>query len=83
MESQYRVTLNLLQASGASSETFKIWEQELKAITNQLAVLDRGLNQLKTFETNASAFSPLKNDLHGAATNLNELAHEGAFPIKV
>lgn len=82
LESQYRVTLNLLQASGASSETFKIWEQELKAITNQLAVLDRGLNQLKTFETNASAFSPLKNDLRGAATNLNELAHEGAFLYK-
>lgn len=82
LESQYRVTLNLLQASGTSSNTFKIWEKELKTVIDQLSVLDRGLNQLKAFETNASAFSPLKNDLHGAATNLNELAHEGAFLYK-
>lgn len=82
LATQYRITLTLLEGSGASSSSIDRWKQDLEAVNQQIIILDRALAQLKVFETNASAFSPLKNDLRGAATNLNELAHEGAFLYK-
>lgn len=54
----------------------------LEEARRMVTELQRGLQQLSEAEKNTSNFSPLKDSLHGAATNLAELAHEGAFIYK-
>ena len=57
-------------------------EDALKAAQKTITELTRGMQQLSEAEKQSSKFSGLQENLHGAATNLTSLAHEGAFLYK-
>jgi len=61
---------------------YKDTELQIKAAREEVERLTAASQKLSEFEKNASHFSALRGNLHGASTTLQELAHEGAFIYK-
>ena len=64
------------------SLAYKDTQTAIKAAREEVERLTAASQKLSEFEKNASHFSSLRGNLHGASTTLQELAHEGAFIYK-
>lgn len=65
-----------------NSQLFKQTQESIAAAREEVTRLSSALLRLSEYEKNASNFSALRGNLHGASTTLQELAHEGAFIYK-
>lgn len=71
-----------LTALTPGTKNYKDTELQIKAAREEVERLTAASQKLSEFEKNASHFSALRGNLHGASTTLQELAHEGAFIYK-